>query len=429
MKLVLSLALAGCFDKPGFAGKDAATGDAPIDTAIDAPMACTPSKPSAPGLVVNPDPADTHVTFRDGSLFGFRDAFTRYPMPNRLEVGGQNLVAAPEGCGFEDAVGVAVFPIFTIGSQSLSGQPTHLLDVEVTGPAFTQLRTHWTIAIPSACSPQPTQAAGNTSWSFFPDGKVVRNDTVTPGDMAAVTPGPSGCNCSGASGVASALVTSYATFESTLLSAVTRSGESEQQGLPPAGVIDSMAGACARGTSMGKVAMFWDRLDNQDPPTPPTRLRRVTNASTSHEIVAFVYDMHATSPGVALEQDASFGIRTHLMLNAGARPCTDLLANLEGMATVQPVMIGPAGSLASVFYNAFGVFDDANVHSGAIRIEGTAPAGFAVRLRFPGFTAVATDRPADRVVWQRGTDGTFTLFFLDGISTQSPISVTPECGS
>lgn len=434
MRLVLALALAGCFGKPGFSGRDAATGDgdapvdSPADVSIDSPS-CTPSKPSAQGLQVDADPTNTHVTFRDTAMFGFRNALTRYPMPDRLVVGGQNLVASPEGCGFEDAVGVAVFPIFTIGAQSLIGNPTHALDVEVSGPAYTLLRTHWTIQLPTPCSPLPTQAAGNTAWAFFPDGKVVRNDTIVPGDMAAVTAGPAGCNCSGATGIDYSLITSYATFETSSLSAVTRSGDPEQQSVPAAGVINSAVGACARGTSMGKVAMYWDRLDNQDPATPPTRLRRAVNGTSGHDIFAFVYDIFTTASDAAIPQDASYGIRTHMMLNNGVLPCTDLLANIEAFATANPLMMGPAGALAVVPYSADGVFDDAASHTGPIRIQGTLPAGFAVHVRFPGFTAVSTDRAADRVVWQRHPDGSFTLFFLDGLGAPTPITVTPECGS
>lgn len=430
MRLAVAVALAGCFGKPAFSGKDGAVGDdAAIDMAIDTPLACTPSKPSAAGLVVDTTPADTRVMFLDGSLLGFRNVLTRYPMPDRLIVGGQNLVAAPEGCAFEDAVGIAVYPIFNIGSQTLAGAPTHGLDADMVGPAFTQLRTQWTIQLPNPCSPTPTQAAGNTSWGFFPDGKVVRNDTIVPGDMAPVTPGASGCNCPTAGmGTTNALVTSYTTFEATQLSAVTRAGEPEQSLLPSPGVLQGALGACARGTAQGKVAVYWDRPDGMDPVPRPTRLRRVTNgANSNHDIVAFVYDIFATQPGVAIPQDASYGIRTHMMLNGGSLPCTDLLANVEGFAGAQPLMIGPAGSLGMISYTSGGVFDDNTPYTGPIRIQGTLPSGFAVRLRFPGFTAVATDRAADRVVWQRHTDGSFIVFFKDGIDGTTAITMTPEC--
>lgn len=431
MRLALAFALAGCFGKPGFSGRDAATGDAAADVGPDTPMACSPSRPSAPGLGVATASTDTHVAFLDGSQVGFRSALSRYPLPDRLIVGGQNLVASPEGCAFEDQVGLAAYPVFSVGAQALTGNPTHALDVEVQGPALTSLRTSWSLVLPSACSAAQTQATGNTSWTFFPDGKVVRNDTITPAETSDLMTG-GGCNCPGAVGAGTFLVTSYTTLEASLLSAVTRPGQAEQQALPPQGVIGGAPGACARGTSGGKVAVWWDRLDNQDPATPPTRLRHEANMGNAHDIVAFVYDMVSdASPVSTIAAGTSYGIRTHMMLNAGGLPCTDLLTRLEAFASTQPLTISPVGMPGGgqVAYSALGVFDDATSYTGPVTITGALAPGFAVSLRFPGFTAVATDRAADRVVWQRSSDGTFTLFFLDDLGAGAPITVTPECPS
>ena len=433
MKLALVLVLAACFDKPRFSGRDAAVGgdDAPIDMAtdiaIDTPIACTPSKPSAPGMIVDTNPANTTVTMLDGSSIGFRNVLNRYPFPDRLVVAGQNLVATPEGCQFEDQVGVSAYPVYSVGAQPVTaGNITHVLDVLVQGAAYTLLETHWTIPIPSVCGSSQTMGAGNTTWAFFPDGKVVRNDVITPTVSSAITASPT-CNCMGATGATNFLVTSYTTFEASRLSAVTRAGDAEQQTLP--GSIQNARGACARGMAGGKVAVYWDRLDGNDPAPTPTRLRRDTNFSTNHEIFAFVYDM-VTFVNMASTMTAgmSYGIRTHMLLHSGTSPCTELLTEVESFAAAQQLMITPSGGTPlPVDYGRDGFFDDMTAHAGPVTIRGAAPAGFAVRLRFTGYTAVSTDRAADRVVWQREMDGSFTVFFVDGLGPTTPITVTPEC--
>jgi hypothetical protein len=137
-----------------------------------------------------------------------------------------------------------------------------------------------------------------------------------------------------------------------------------------------------------------------------------------------------TQQTTTIGQGASFGIRTHMVLSGGGRPCTDLLDDVESFAASTMLTVTPSsGSPMSVPYNTFGVFEDNRTHGGPVTITGTVPPGFAVSLRLPGFTALSTDRDQARVIWQREPDGRFFVFFRDGLSTSAPITVTPECGS
>lgn len=422
MKWAAAVALAGCFGKPGFTHRDASTADE--DAAV-----CAPTKPSAAGMMVNTDPANTVATLLDSSQIGFANVFTQYPMVDRLIAAGQNLVAAPEtSCNFEDRVGVAVYPVYNIGPEPSNG--THLLDLVSVGPAFTRLRTVWTYQLPAACG-STARGTGNTEWSIFPDGKIVRNDTVVPSELSSLTAGTLGCNCSGAGAVTAFAVTSYTTLEATALSAVTLAGEAEQSSVPP-NTATNVAGACARGSDGGRLAVWWDRVDNMDPKMPPTRIRHAMNPATSHDIVAFVYDF-VTSGSMTSQIPAgtSYGIRTHMLLTREPVPCTTLLSTVQAFSVISPMTIAPVtgGAAQPVSYNQQGVFDDVRPFTGPVTVSGTLPPGFAVSLRFPGFTAVSTDRTAERVIWQRQMDGSFVVFFRDGLSPQSTITVTPECGA
>jgi hypothetical protein len=429
MKWLLAVALAGCFGKPGFTHRDAPTADGDAADANDAP-ACTSSKPSATGMVVDTNPANTTVTFLDGSQIGFESVFNRYPMVDRLFVAGQNLVATEEtNCSIEDRVGVAVYPVYNVGPESPTGNGIHGLDIDRSGPALTVLRTQWSYPLPAACGANAV-GVGNTSWAIYPDGKVVRNDTIVPSDNGPLMAGINNCNCGGANGVTGFIVTSYTTLEVSRLMAVTRAGEPTDATTIPATSMGA-EGACARGTTGGAIAMWWDRLDNQDPSPAPTRLRNGMNGATGHQFFALVYDMVAASPETTLiAQDASFGIRTHMLLSAGARACTDLLDDVDSFAALPPITIRQTtGSPMQINASPHSVFEDARAFTGPVEISGTLPPGFALSLRFPGFTAVSTDRAMERVIWQRNSDGSFILFFRDGLSSGTPIRVTPECGS
>ena len=433
MKWVVAVALAGCFGKPSFTQRDAAaTGDDDASDASDASdtPACTSTKPSAAGMVFDPDPANTTATLLDGSLIGFGNVFNRYPMVDRLRVAGQNLVATAESnCSIEDRVGVAVYPVFNVGPEAPSGNGIHGLDIDRSGPALTVVRTQWSYPLPAACGTNAI-GVGNTSWAIFPDGKVVRNDTIVPSDNGPLTAGTNNCNCMGANGVTGFIVTSYTTFEALLLSAVTRAGELVDSTTIPATSAGAYGG-CARGTSGGAVALRWDRLDGMDPQIAPSRLRREMNNMTNHQFFAFVYDVVAATPEtMMIAQDAAFGIRTHMLLSAGTTSCVEMLDHVESFGALPPIMIQPvAGSPLTISASAHSVYEDARDFTGAVEITGTVPPGFAVSLRFPGFTALSTDRAMERVIWQRHTDGSFVLFFKDGLSTTAPIRVTPECSS
>ena len=79
MRLALLLVVAGCFGKPGFTQRDAVADD------DDAP-ACTPSQPTAPGIVIDSSTGPL-VTMLGDVAIGFADELNQYPMPDRLTIG------------------------------------------------------------------------------------------------------------------------------------------------------------------------------------------------------------------------------------------------------------------------------------------------------------------------------------------------------
>ena len=402
------LLAAGCFGKPGFTQRDAAGDDAP---------ACTPSQPSAPGITMD-SATGPLVTMLGNVSIGFADELNRYPMPDRMSVGGLDVVGPREGCQYEDQIGVAVFPVYSIAAQMPPGTIHHLERLHV-GPAFTALQTVWNYPLPN-CVGGATVGTGNTTWSIFPDGKIVRNDTITPTMTTDIT--SMNCRCVNATDF---LVTSYAAFRTQTLRALTFDNDAtEQATLPVAAVYPSHRSACVTTMNNGRIAMMWDRIDNMDPVPAPTRMRIGQMTPTGNNITAFVYDMVPSMPMVTtLIHETSYGIRTHMLLDAGIgdADCVRMQSTLSSFVNIQALLIDGM----QIAYSAQGVFDDGRTHAGPITVSGTLPAGFTVRVRIPGFRAIRTASAQDQVIWQVEGDGDFYVFFREPLV--SSITITPEC--
>jgi hypothetical protein len=411
MRLALLLLAAGCFGKPGFKQRDAA-GD---DDAV-----CTPSQPSAAGIVVD-SATGPLATMLGNVAIGFADELSRYPMPDRLTVGGLDVVGPRAGCQFEDQIGVAVFPVYSIAAQVPLGTTHHLERLHV-GPAFTALQTSWNYSLPT-CPGGASVGTGNTVWSIFPDGKIVRNDTIVPTMTTDIM--TTGCQCSGGGGVTNFIVTSYTAFRTQTLRALTFDNDgTESVTLPTAGVYPSHRSACVTTTTSGRIAMMWDRVDNMDPVPAPTRIRVSQITPTADNLTAFVYDMVPSTPAVTtLVHGTSYGIRTHMLLDAGTGDanCVAMQSTLTSFVNIQALSMDGA----TVAYSAQGVFDDQRAHAAPVMLSGTLPAGFTVRVRFPGFHAIRTSRAQDQVIWQVEGDGDFYVFFREALV--SSITITPEC--
>lgn len=407
MRVAMLLVAAGCFGKPGFTQRDSGS-----DT-------CTPSQPSAPGVTIDGTTGPL-VTMPGNVAIGFADELLAYPMPDRLIIGGLDVIAQAAGCANEDRVGVAIYPIYSVAAQTPSGGMEHHLERLHVGPAFTSVETRWEYA-QAGCTGGAALGEGHTTWSFFPDGKVVRNDTVVPSTTSTID--PTGCQCSSAAGVEAFIVTSYTTFDTTRLRTLTIPSDDDEPASLPGGIIMTQPSACVTTQTGGRVAVAWDRVDNMDPPVPPTRLR-MQIPSGPNNITALVYDFVPSTPAVmSILQNRSFAVRTHMLLDQGMGhgTCVAMLEALAAYVNIQPLMIQGL----PVAYNEQGVFDDARTYDEPITLSGTLPPGFTVRVRFPGFHAISTSAQKQGVVWQVEGDGEFFVFFPEALT--SPLTITPEC--
>jgi len=408
------LLLAGCFSKPGAPGAPG-----------DGSGSCVPSQPSASGLQVDLGAAP-RVMFAGNASLGFASDVSRYPMPTSLQINGRELIPPAAGCTVEDQVGVAVYPVYSISGNDAVSAGSHVLDPEIVGPAFTQLRTRWQFEFPS-CNVNPTVAAGTTRWGLFPDGRIVRNDVLVPAQNESIGLTEVGCACPNAGGATHFVVTSYFALQTSLVTSVTTTQNTEPT-TPPSlssAAINNAAAGCARVQGDGRIAVRWDVVGAVQPVPYPTRVRTAMGPQAIQ--TAFVYDMVPQGQATQIPMGTSYGVRTHMLVDgSNTRDCVEMTADVGAYPTANMLTVGGV----TVPYGEQGIYEDARSHSEPVEIaatNGTIFGGFVVGLLFPGVSAIRTSPVTEGVVWQRGANDMFHVFFPDALPTGSSITITPEC--
>jgi hypothetical protein len=427
IRVVLLVTLAGCFSKPGLTPSDGPSDGSGSDSDGSGSdmAACVPSQPSPAGLVMDEDL--THqwtVRIPNGSTMLFADSGSRYPMPIAINLGPEQLVSTPSSaCGREDMVGVSAFPVFTIAGNQTPTTNLHPFDRVVVGPAYIEVLSTWHHHHVPACSGGSMHGNGHTRWTFFPDGRVIRNDYILPADNGTFTMPDANCSCQGATNTF--IVNSWVALAQGMVAQLTADGDSESgTGHPTMSndIVDE-PGICVR-TPMGKrIGFRWERSSEN---RLDTRVRFFVDE------YAFITDIiPLTGPGstATMTDDVSYTTRTQLFLDNGAQSnlCTTVNSKLASHVGQAPVDIN--GDQTQI--HGFGYFDDSQndtrTRSSAVTLKamyGRVEGGFTLKIRFPGYRSITTSVPA---TWQHEDDDTFFIFFPDGLAEQAELQITPEC--
>lgn len=426
IRVALLVLLGGCFSRPELARNDGSMGS---DGSGDG-GACTPSQPGGKGLVLTEDTDSHEVTayFPNGKSITFADPGTRYPFPVAINIYSEQLVATPGPmCGREDLVGIAAFPIYSIGGAQTPTNPNiHPLDTPVVGPANIQLVSHWTYQHATECTVgQFIHGNGQTTWSLSPDGRIVRYDYLQPADNGDFQTN-NACTC--IQNIPSFTVTSFMAIAEGMVDALTAGNDSEGT-TPIPGVgpdIQDARSACFRTPMGSRLALYWD---NSSQMRHDSRIRHFDN-----EIV-FVNDIvPGNGPGAdaMLSNTDNYTLRTQMFLeNDSAIECRTLMNKLQSHAQTPAVEVDGALTAA----DGLGFYDDTitnrNHTSMATLVaeNGRIEAGWTLRIRFNGYRSITTSMPT---VWQHEhhdapAEDIFYIHFPDGLPNNGSVMITPEC--
>ncbi len=197
---VLVLSVAGCFSKPGFQGAaDAARGDG------------NGSGGSLVGVTVVGDGMNEDLTVTAPDLV-LNFPGTGIHLPDQLKIGGVNVLGEQDGCGYENRTGIALYPIYSVSVGQTwpieaGDSVTSTIERLASGPAFAQVNVSWSGLF--HCTASTRTAAGNSTFTIFPDGRIIRDDHIEPPTSTMV--GGSACGCSTAT--SNYFLTSYVTLD------------------------------------------------------------------------------------------------------------------------------------------------------------------------------------------------------------------------
>ena len=204
--LVAAVVSASCIKLSGFHPADAPTGSPDAHTADAAP----------PGECGNGF-ADQATASMSGSaicaagpgyVLRFPAAGFRYP--DQLHIGTADVLGTATSCNEESLVGIDLYPITRFSVDSPVSGETASATIVLGGPVVAKVAVTWSWQAQVSCAPNRT-VRGDSTFTLFPDGRVVRFDELT-------TPAaPSQTNCDCDTGAPGFFLTAYLTFEPSVM--------------------------------------------------------------------------------------------------------------------------------------------------------------------------------------------------------------------
>lgn len=359
---------------------------------------CADSSPSAftdPPITVFGDGDSFHV---DGP--GYKLAFARsgVRMPDSLLINGDEMLA-PDSCNREGKIGLAMFPAIDV----IAGAHGDTIDSSVVatkglqGPAVAQFTVHFDTSY--QCD-GTQHLVGDTIFTMFAGGRIVRKDTITPSNplMATIT---GGCGCD--SQADAFFFTSFWAFKPLGASNVDSFGQ-------PAA--DSVDRGCTLYGSQA-IGVAW--------PMGSMNTRVGVN-----EVASWVFDFVANDTMITTATQSVISAIQISNQHVGNAECRGLLDRLLDV----DVVIG--GKTVSTGEDGIYVDDDVHKNPVVIRPSGSAalPAGSAVRLNLGNATHANVVRSPDNgneaSVVQRVDDTHVIFVFRDQLDPGQTITIEPS---
>jgi hypothetical protein len=308
-------------------------------------------------------------------------------MPQSIVLDGVNRVA-PGECPRESGIGIGLFPAANASAQGLGGDAgSSVLEVDWSGPTLARITVEW--SLPYECVTVQQTAHGTSTFTVFPNGRIVRHDVATPSTtMLTVDGNPCGCGA-------------FTNFYFTSYWSFTPTPQVMPDGTP---MVDGATAGCAV-YSNHTIGVAW----------PDTDTRVLSDGMSS-----FVHDWATDSP--TLEPDEQ-EVTSAIVLSKETAPtrCGDVVADLDDF----PIVV--AGS--QVITDESGVYIDTREHSDPVTITTPRrlPRGFAVSLNVGDFAEV-TRSPERDDGWfaTQPDDGPTVFWFRDGLGVGESITIDPR---
>jgi hypothetical protein len=393
------LLAAGCFSEPAYE---------PETGVVFAPSAAGSAAGGGTVTGRGPGPAFA-LRFADGPGFHF---------PDSLTIAGTEVLGseATPGCFREDQLGVLIAPVARISASSGTPVTRNVLTPVLRGPAVTQVKLEWEAAF--TCDPRRTPR-GTSTFTVFPDGKIVRIDSIEDPSTSTIT--PSQCACADAMG-SDALFHSFTYWtlaRSALQSFFVPDFSPDAQPLPLSGevVFGNQTLACAQGPA-AQVAFLWSDFLN-------------AQIRGGGAIIGFSHELGE----VGTSQLDSFSFKDRSAAFLETKGCAAAIDRAQRYGMPPKLKIDddlvPPSELDGIYGGDTGSGTSPGFLAKSDRVVLTGPiqAGFAVWVRFPRSvegirTTPSFQRPeGEWYLPQRVDDSSWLFWFKDQLTGDQTITI------
>jgi hypothetical protein len=335
-------------------------------------------------------------------------------LPYQLVVGGAQLMQNGRECNDERLAGIAVYPVRLVNGQPQTGVSGSVA-VSLPGPVVAKITVDW--AADYACETAAT-LQDSTSFTFFPDGHIVRWDHLRQAT------GITNMNCpicpNGSSG---------SNFRLTSFMTLGADGNADLSGTAIGGLTaysqeaTGLTNTCL--TSLGqRIAFGWRNSGG-----------RIRVAHDSPRALAFVQDI---VNDMNIAADFADEVTTHMLVSS-TDACSDMRTRASALAERRALMI-QTQNRAPGNDGIYGGADDNNntgymTQVGDITLTPTSqpiPSGFAVWIDFGSqpntavtFTHSAGTPSGEWVRQQRVSTSQIIFYFRDELPAGQTITIHP----
>ena len=357
--------------------------------------ACVPVPPflgeQAPLLNVNRETGEVASTTGAPILYVVKFADHGVRTPEAIIVEGVDVLRGGT-CPFEGGVGITVYPALSAGAPALGGSDaTGTFTVEWAGPVIGRVVVTWRSMY--TCNGSGQAAAGTSTFTMFPNGRIVRSDVAKPSTTTLIIDGGD-CGCSNDDNY------NFSSFWS----------------FQPAQTVLPDGNAWTDSTSALGCAVY------------PGHTVGIGFSEPSHARIfagmgaaAFVYDWaHSVTTLAPDERQTTSAIV--LSKETQASRCGEVTADLAD----PPITIGTAAGISS---DANGIYPGPARQTARYQISSPArlPRGFAVSLDLGAVPVVERSPPAAGAWYAAQAEGDrILLWFRDGLAVGETITIDPR---
>lgn len=344
------------------------------------------------------------LRFAGGDGFHFPDSL----MIDGVDVMGHEMTTE---CDAHDAVGILISPTKRISASSDAERVMNQLVPVLRGPAVVQVKLAWATSF--MCNLMRTPG-GTSTFTVFPDGRIVRYDTIVDPSKMPISPGPCSCEPQGK------------LFEISPFWTFTRGSNSlyaSEDGpfdlpMPGEEVHSNYFSACLDGGGgASKVLLAWNNLLS-------TRIRG------GNALIGFDRLLKQDSTLEDINEESSSAIFV------GHDGCTAKPTVARTKEYLDPSLLSIDGALGikpSIHNGIYGGDDGGDGKPGIklaadkTELKGPVTSSFAVWLRFPhsvdALRAKAEGMTGPWYLPQRVDDDSWIIWFREAIAVNQPITV------